>query len=149
MNEIETSKPQLFGRAFWLIFLLVTLWVNASEIFRYFVFVLPMMRDALSAVADVAPANIPVFASWMLWDTVLVCALLGFTWIFLDRFGEGWRNGLIAGTLAWAAIFGLLWLGLLNMNLATSQILLVALPLSWLELAVGGLIVSWGRGRFA
>ena len=47
MNEIETSKPQLFGRAFWLIFLLVTLWVNASEIFRYFVFVLPMMRDAL------------------------------------------------------------------------------------------------------
>ncbi len=108
-----------------------------------------MIRDALHFVPDVAPINFPVFVSWMLWDTILVFAVLGFVWVFLDRFGDGWLNGLLAGTLAWGAIFGLLWLGLLNMNLATLHILVIALPLSWLELAIAALIVNWGRRQFA
>ena len=149
MNQKTIGKPKLFGRSFWIVFLIATAWINASEVFRYFVFVLPMIRDAIQGVPNVAPVNLPVFVSWMIWDTILVSAVLGFVWIYLDRFGDGWRNGVIAGTLAWGAIFGLLWLGLLNMNLATLNILAIALPLSWLELVVAALLVNWGRSRFA
>jgi len=55
----------------------------------------------------------------------------------------------IAGTFVWLGIFGILWLGLLDMNLATLEILAIALPLSWLELVVAGLIVQFGMARFA
>lgn len=54
----------------------------------------------------------------------------------------------MTGTRVWGAIFGILWLGLFNMNLATGGILAVALPLSLLELWLAALIVCWGMGRF-
>ena len=37
--------------------LAVSIWINVSEIFRYFVFVMPM-------VPDVAPVNLSVFLIW-------------------------------------------------------------------------------------
>ena len=148
MNECIIRKPAWFSRSFWIVFLLLAVWINASEVFRYFVFILPMIRETLQVVPNVAPINIPIFISWMIWDTVLIVSVLGFVWMFLDRFGDGWQNGILAGTLVWAAIFGLLWLGLFNMNLATSSILAIALPLSWLELAVAALMVNWGRHQF-
>jgi hypothetical protein len=40
------------------------LWINTSEVFRYFAFVMPMMRDAFPNVPDVAPMNVPVFLIW-------------------------------------------------------------------------------------
>ena len=147
--QLRMYSRSLFGSSFWLIFFVLLLWINASEIFRYFVFVLPMIRDAFQVIENVAPINLSVFVSWMIWDTVLVGAVLVFVWIYLDRFGEGWRNAVIAGTLIWTAIFGLLWLGLLNMNLATINIAAIALSLSWVEMAVSALIVNWGRNRFA
>lgn len=125
--------------------LVVALWINASEMFRYFVFVMPMMREALSGVADVAPMNLPVFLIWGLWDTILLVAVTGFVWLYLERFGWTIANAFLAGSLVWLAIFGILWLGLYNMNLATPGILAIALPLSWLELIVAALILRQGR----
>lgn len=148
MNSKNIPTAKLFGRSFWIVFLVLMFWINASEIFRYFVFVLPMMREAFEVVGDVAPVNLAVFVSWMFWDTVLICATLGFVWIYLDRFGDGWRNAVTAGTLIWASVFGLLWLGLINMNLATINIAAIALPLAWLEMVISGLFVNWGRRRF-
>lgn len=125
--------------------LLLAVWINASEVFRYFVFVMPMMRETLSALPDVAPMNLPIFLIWGIWDTILLLAVAGFVWLFLDRFGHGPGQAVLAGTLVWVAIFGILWLGLYNMNLATPSILAIALPLSWLELVIAALIVHWGR----
>jgi len=138
------SKAMLPPTLIWA-FAANAIWINLSEIFRYFVFVMPMMREAFSMVPGVAPMNVPVFLSWGLWDTILVCAATGLSWLFLDRFGDHWRVALGAATCIWATIFGILWLGLWNMNLATPAILAVALPLAWIEMAIAALIVLWTR----
>lgn len=130
-------------------------WINASEIFRYFVFVMPGMRAGLPELPGVAPMSLATFLSWGLWDALLILVVTGFCWLFLERFGErfgrDWRIGVLAGTLVWAAVFGLLWLALFNMALAPPAVLAAALPLSWLELAVAGAITAWamrgGRAR--
>jgi hypothetical protein len=51
---------------------IVSVWINASEIFRYFTLVMPMTRETLATVPNVAPMNLPVFLVWGLWDTLLV-----------------------------------------------------------------------------
>lgn len=123
-------------------------WVNASEIFRYFVFIRDLMRNAFPQLPDVVPMNLPVFLSWGVWDMIVVLAVSGFTWLYLDRLGGGARNAAQAGTLAWLAIFVVLWLGLFNMNLATPGAVLTALPLAWLEMVIAALIVDTCRERF-
>ena len=101
-----------------------------------------MMRSTLVEIENVAPMNLPVFLLWGIWDTILVLAITFFSWLYLDRFGFNKINSIIAGTYFWIAVFIILWLGLLNMNLATLNILLIALPLAWLEMVVAALIVS-------
>ncbi|WP_057462133.1 hypothetical protein [Pseudovibrio sp. POLY-S9] len=135
--------PSNLKGAFWLALLLNLLWINASEVFRYFAFVMPLMRSSLPQLQDVAPMNLPVFMIWGVWDTVLVLAATGLSWVLLERFGPTIRNALYAGSAIWATIFVILWLGLWNMNLATTQIVLTALPLAWLEMIVAALIVRW------
>ncbi|MEM8975415.1 MAG: hypothetical protein AAGD43_25410 [Pseudomonadota bacterium] len=137
----------LGNKAFWLAVLANTVWINASEIFRYFVFVMPMMRDAFSGIDNIAPMNIAVFLSWGVWDTILVLVVTLSVWVVIDRFGSGIRAVLGAATGLWLGIFAILWLGLFNMNLATVGIVLVALPLAWIEMVVAALIVRqfWNR----
>lgn len=138
----DTFEPR---RAFVTALALNAVWINASEIFRYFVFVMPMMREAFGMVPGVAPMNIPVFLSWGIWDTILIVAATGFIWLFLDRFGDHRRMAITGATLIWAAVFGMLWLGLYNMGLATLWIMAAALPLAWAEMAIAALIVLWCR----
>ncbi len=133
---------------FWPTLLLNAIWVNASEIFRYFVFVMPMMRAAFPQIDNVAPMSWQVFALWGVWDTILVFSVTGFVWLILDRFGDRRRNAIVAGTLFWLSVFVILWLGIWNMNLTTPAVVTVALLLSWLEMVVAALIVNWGRQRF-
>jgi len=133
---------------FWLTALVNAVWINASEVFRYFVFVMPMMREAFPQVEGIAPMNLPVFAIWGAWDAILVLVVTGFVFLFLDRFGNGLLQAITAGSLIWTAIFVILWLGLFNMNIATGAILAIALPLSWLEMVVAALIVNWGMRYF-
>ena len=129
--------------------LVCALWVNLSEVFRYFVFVMPMMRASLPAVENVAPMSWSIFAIWAVWDTILICTVTGFVWLYLERFGRGLGQALLAGSYAWLAIFVILWLGLYNMNLATPAIVGTALVLSWLEMVVAALIINWGMTYFA
>ncbi len=129
------------NKAFWFAVLANTVWINASEIFRYFVFVMPMMRDAFPGIDNIAPMNIAVFLSWGVWDTILVLVVTLSVWVVIDRFGTSFRTVLGAATGLWLGIFAILWLGLFNMNLATVGIVLVALPLAWIEMAVAALIV--------
>ncbi|WP_109314892.1 hypothetical protein [Pseudovibrio ascidiaceicola] len=144
MTSLATSPPK---RAFWLALLLNFLWINASEVFRYFAFVMPLMRSSLPQVQDVAPMNLPVFMIWGVWDTVLVFATTGLSWLLLERFGPTLRNAIYAGSAIWATVFIILWLGLWNMNLATTQVVLTALPLAWLEMLIAALIVRWAMVR--
>lgn len=123
------------------------IWINLSEIARYFLFIMPMMREAFPTVPDIAPMNLPIFLSWGLWDTLLIVSATLLPWLFFERFGPSRVTALMAGSFVWMTVFGILWLGLLNMNLATAEILTVALPLAWLEMIVAALIVRWALMR--
>ncbi|MEM7426422.1 MAG: hypothetical protein AAF441_10020 [Pseudomonadota bacterium] len=134
-------------RAFWLAFAANFVWINLSEVFRYFAFVMPMMREAFPGVSDVAPMSLPVFMIWGLWDAVLVLSATVLPWLFMDRFGASARVAIGAGTFVWLTVFVILWLGLYNMNLATPAIISVALPLAWLEMVLAAMIVRWAIRR--
>ena len=114
------------------------IWINASEIFRYFVLVMPMMRDRFAIVPDVAPMTLLIFLSWAVRDTLLVLTASVIIWLVLDRFGTSLRNTLLAGTLVWTTVFATFWLALMHRNLATWSIWLAALPLAGLEMVIAG-----------
>ncbi|MEM1298504.1 MAG: hypothetical protein AAGH68_04425 [Pseudomonadota bacterium] len=120
--------------------LAVSIWVNASEVARYFLLVMPAMRDSLAVVPDIAPMNLPVFLIWGLWDTVLVCLCVLTWWMWAERFGPTLSSAIWAGTMSFAFLFGLFWLAMWNMNLATPGLLAMALPWAWVEMVVASLI---------
>lgn len=109
-----------------------------------------MMREVLPMVPDAAPMNLSVFLIWGIWDTILVAAATTIPWLALTVFGPTLRHTIIAGTGVWLTVFGLLWIGIWNMNLTSLPVLLVALPLAWVEMTVAAFIVRWfcfGVGR--
>lgn len=133
---VTASMDARARRSFLLVLLVAFLWLNVSEVFRYFAFVMPMTRDAMSAVRDVAPMNIAVFVIWGFWDTLLFAVVAVIAWLFHEKFGGGVRNTIAAGTLLWLTIFCIFWLAAYNMNLTVSRIPLTALPLAWIEMVV-------------
>lgn len=131
--------PTTWSRArnsFLLTLAVAFLWLNVSEVFRYFAFVMPMMREAMTTVPDVAPMSVAVFMVWGLWDTVLFGVVGVIAWLFHEKFGGGARNAVIAGTVLWLAIFCVFWLAAYNMNLTVARVPLIALPLAWIEMVV-------------
>jgi hypothetical protein len=148
MTTESMSKPAaIFPRPFWIAMAMNLVWINASEVFRYFAFVMPMMREALPGVVDVAPMNLPVFLIWGLWDTVLVVVTTTIIWLGLMLKGSSIGMTIAAGSFVWLTVFVILWLGLFNMNLATPEILGVALPLAWVEMVVAAFITRWNLIR--
>lgn len=144
---IATAETTATPRAFGVALIANVVWINLSEVFRYFVFIMPMMRNSLPEIPDVAPMNLQVFLIWGVWDTVLVLAATGFSWLMLERFGTSAAVTIGTGTAIWAAIFVILWLGMWNMNLASLPIIAVALPLAWVEMVVAAAIVRWAMRR--
>jgi len=143
--DISMPSPGLTTpyRKLGLALLLNAVWINISEVFRYFALVMPVMRDTFPQISDVAPMNVTVFLIWGMWDTLLLLAITGFSWLVMERFGFTNRVAIFAGTAFWCTVFVILWLGLFNMNLATPQILLAALPLAWVEMVIAALLVRW------
>lgn len=129
-------------RRFAIVVLLVSIWVNASEVFRYFVIVMPATRDFLSGVPGVAPMNLPVFAIWGAWDMLLTACTVFMFWLVSQVFGNNYRSVVVAGTLSWVFFFVLFWVAMCNMALAQPTLALKALPLAWFELVVASYIAS-------
>ncbi|EBA18463.1 hypothetical protein RSK20926_12109 [Roseobacter sp. SK209-2-6] len=123
------------------------LWINASEVFRYFIFVMPMMRSAFPMLPDVAPMNLSVFMIWSIWDTILVLTATLLPSMAMKLFGASAVHAILYGTGAWMAVFVILWLGLFNMNLATTNVLAIALPMAWIEMVIAALIAWWFATR--
>lgn len=123
------------------------IWINASEVFRYFAFVMPMMREAFPMVPDVAPMNLTVFMIWGVWDTILVLTATFLPWMAMRVFGASAFRAVLCGTGVWMAVFVILWLGLYNMNMTTAGVLAIALPMAWVEMVVAALVVWWFAAR--
>ena len=129
-------------RQFAIVVLLVSIWVNVSEVFRYFIIVMPETRDFLSVVPGVAPMNLSVFAIWGAWDMLLTASTVFMFWLTSQVFGNNYRSVVVAGTMSWVFFFVLFWVAMYNMALAHLSLALKALPLAWLELVVASYIAS-------
>ena len=147
-NITATPVRPVPVRALVLSGLIATVWINASEVFRYFVFVMPMMREELAMVPNVAPMDWGIFAIWGAWDTLLTIVVVIMSWLVAERFGPGLRSAVWAGFACWCFLFVLFWGAQFNMNLAGPGLVLTALPLALLEMLVACAIVMWGLRRF-
>lgn len=141
------NETPLFGRLFLIALLVNTIWINASEIWRYLFVVRPMLHEAFPGQTDVAPFNLPVFGLWTIWDTWLIFAATGFYWLCLSWAGSTIRNSLIAATFFTLTVFGLLWFGLANMGLVSMQFFWTIMPLAWAEQAIAAVLVMWVMNR--
>jgi hypothetical protein len=131
------------GRRMFLSALLANfIWINLSEIARYFWVVRPMLHEAYPGQSHVGAMDWGIFALWGIWDLVLILGATGFFWLWLEKFGTQWRQ-IVAASLSFTiTIFGLIWLGVANMGLAPYSLLFAALPLAWLEQLIACGIVA-------
>ncbi len=120
---------------------LISLWVHVSETFRYFLFIMPELRESLAAIPDVAPMNLSVFLIWVIWDTALAALLVFIYRLALSHY-EKPDKAVIATTVIMWAFFWLLWGGVINMGIGSSKLLLLALPLAGLEMFAGAWLTS-------
>jgi hypothetical protein len=145
-HDVTQSKFPM--RNFILTCFLVSIWVNISEVFRYFVFVMPMTRENFAIVSGIAPMNLPVFLVWGVWDTILVIMTVLMYWLYTERFGKSAQSVVISATLTWSLFFVLFWLGLWNMRLTQPTTAVIALPLAWIEMVIACFIARECFRRF-
>lgn len=141
------TRDKYLPGAFKTAFLVNFIWINLSEVARYFLVVRPMLHEALVGQDGVAPMSLGIFALWGIWDLVLIASATGFYWLWLERFGNNLRQIALASATFTVTIFGLIWLGIANMGLAPYLMIAVALPLAWLEQAIACWLVVWARTR--
>lgn len=118
-------------------------WINLSEIWRYFVVVKPMLEAAFPQSTNIAAVTPVIFLSWMVWDTVLIISATGFYLLYLEKFSPRLSHAVTAASAFTITVFGLLWLGVVNMGLVPHHFLWTTLPLAWVEQVVAALIVIW------
>ena len=135
-------KTEFITKDFLVITMIVSIWVNISEVFRYFVIVRPEMHDHLATVTNVADMNVIIFAIWGVWDTVLTGLFVFLFWLCSNVFGNNHRTVILSGLVSWCFFFLLFWVGMANMNLSNWSFLFVVLPLTLLETFVAAYIAS-------
>lgn len=123
--------------------LITSIWVNISELFRFFVFVQSAMQDFLPNVPDLAPMNeVGILLVWGAWDTLLSALMVFLFWLCAQVFGNNSKSVLISGVVAWSFFFVLFWVGTANMNLADWDSLRIILPLALIETLVASFVAS-------
>ena len=137
-----SHQEKLSSKQFIYITLITSLWINASEVFRYFVFVKPKTEAFFANKPGVAAIDLGIFSIWGLWDTLLTAVLVFVCWIYMEKFGYTRRSILASATLVWASIFVIFWVATANMGLSDWNMLGITLPLSWIEMIIGAWIIA-------
>jgi hypothetical protein len=140
--EAAIKKNVLTVKKFIIISLIVSIWVNASEVFRYFVIVRPQMKSYLSMVPGIADMNLKIFSVWGLWDTILTMLVVFLYYLYSEKYGRKLYSIIKAGTICWAFFFLLFWIGMPNMGLADRSFVIIPLSLAWIEMIVACFIVN-------
>ena len=135
-------KSGFVVKDFLIITLLVSIWVNLSEVFRYFLIVRPQMHETLSVIPEVADMSLGIFFIWGLWDTLLTALFVFLFWLCARAFGNHFHTAILSGIVSWCFFFVLFWVGMANMNLASWWFTLIVLPLALIETLVAALIAS-------
>ena len=123
--------------------LLTSIWINVSEVFRYFVIVRPETQAALGAIPNVADMNWGIFAIWGGWYTVLTVFVVVIAWLWLrvTPTDSQRKRAIASGSIAWL-LFLLFWVAQANMGLARWAFVPIPLALSWVEMVVGSFIAA-------
>ncbi len=140
------KKQAMNFRNLALVLLVVGLWVHASEVARYFLLVMGETRSFFYS-REVATMNLPIFAIWGAWVTVLVLVQVYFFLLHFRVYGVSFRSVLTIANLCWAFLFVLFWVACANMGLARWSFLPVVLPLAWFEVFVAASICGWVVAR--
>lgn len=128
---------------FILITLIVSLWVNASELVRYFGYVRPQMQEYFSYIPQMGKIwDIQILAVWGFWDTLITALYVFLFWLCAQAFGNTRKAIVISGVMSWSFVFVLYWVATANMFLAEWSTLFVVLPLALLETLVASYIAS-------
>ncbi|MEO0527844.1 MAG: hypothetical protein AAFZ89_11495 [Bacteroidota bacterium] len=129
-------------KRFLIVTLITSIWINVSEVFRYFVLVRPRTRAFFNGRPGIAEMDWFIFAIWGLWDMLLSAVVVLSFWLFAKVFGNTGQSVLASGTFSWIFLFVLFWMATANMGLSDWQILWITLPLSWLEMVLASFIAS-------
>ncbi len=128
---------------FILITLIVSLWVNASELVRYFGYVRPQMQEYFSYIPQMGKIwDIQILAVWGFWDALITALYVFLFWLCAQVFGNNRKAIVISGVMSWSFVFVLYWVATANMFLAEWSTLFVVLPLALLETLVASYIAS-------
>lgn len=127
-------------KQFVIITLITSIWVNISEVFRYFILVMPKVKSFFENRTGVADMDWGIFTIWGLWDTLLTSVLVFVFWLYAKSYGFNLKSALVSGTIVWSSVFVIFWVATANMGLSDWNIMLITLPLSWLEMFVGAWI---------
>ena len=90
----------------------------------------------VSPPADVSEWGAVTWVVWLIWLAIAIACIIIFSDLNEYKYGSGWSSMLRAASLVWAATFGIIWLSMFNLDLASAQVLAVALPGSLLEVIV-------------
>jgi len=130
-------------KEFILITLIVSLWVNASELVRYFGYVRPRMQEYFSYIPQMGKIwDIQILAVWGFWDALITALYVFLFWLCAQVFGNTRKAIVISGVMSWSFVFVLYWVATANMFLAEWSALFVVLPLALLETLVASYIAS-------
>lgn len=147
MNDILKKHNPNIQKTFWLALGLNFIWINTSEVARYFGLIKPMLHDSFPEAEHIAVVSPAIFASWMLWDSILIIAATSFFWMSVQQFGASIKTILLSSLGFTITVFGLIWLGVANMGLAPIDFLWAALPLAWYEQFIAAYVVYWAIKR--
>ena len=129
-------------KQFIIITLIASIWIHISEVFRYFVFVMPGVKSFFDDKSGIAEMDFNIFLIWGLWDTLLTGVLVFIFWLFAKSFGNNKKSILGSSTFVWLAVFVIFWVATANMSLSEWSILLITLPLAWFEMLIGTWIAA-------
>jgi len=121
--------------------LITSIWVNVSEVFRYFLIVMPNVKSYWNNLETVANMNWGIFCIWGIWDTILTAMTVFLYWLFTQRFGYNLCSIIISATLSWV-FFLLYWIVSANMGYSEWSILWIILPLALIEMIIANYIAS-------
>ena len=136
-------KPTHFNiKHFVIVTLITSIWINASEVCRYFVLVMPRVKSYWNGLESVAAMNGTIFSIWGLWDTILTAMVVGVFWLCAQVFGNNHRTALWSAIFSWTFFFVLYWIGAANMGYSDWSMLWITLPLSLIELIIANFIAA-------
>ena len=91
---------------FIIITLITSIWVNISELIRYFAYVRPEMIEYFPSIQNMGEIwNFQILLVWGFFDTLLVVLYVFLFWLSAQVFGNNRKSILISGFMSWSFFF--------------------------------------------